>query len=306
MSIQVTSNSESKPNKAVDANLGDLASKGDDEIEKKNSEASTENADDENLDDSDTSENEDESSKEESEKETKPKKQGGFQRRINKLNSKLSAKDQEIEYWRQEALKAKSSPNDQPQDRKQKQVSLTDKPTADDFESHEEYIEALTDWKLERKLVDRDLRQKQEQIKSEVQKKTQSHIERVKSFVESHDDFSDLMEEVDDIKVPVAVQEIIIESENGPELMYELAKNRKEFERICSLSPLSAAKALGKFESRLNSSDDQKNKLNKISKAPHPPTPIRSKSASTMKKSIYDSDLSQAEYEALRRKQLSK
>ena len=304
MPISVISNSDSKPSEAVDGNLADLASKK--ESEDEINESASSELDDESKDESETSESDDESSEEKSEKEIKPKKQGGFQRRINKLNSKISAKDQEIEYWRQEALKSKSSPKPSTQDRNQKDISNSDRPIADNFESHDEYIDALTDWKLEKKLIDRDLKQKQEQIKSEVQKRTQSHIERVKTFVEKHDDFSDLMEEVDDIIVPVAVQEIIVESENGPLLMYELAKNRKEFERICSLSPLSAAKALGKFESGLDSSDDNKNKLNKISKAPHPPTPIRSKSANSVKKSIYDSELSQAEYEALRRRQLSK
>ena len=111
MSITVISNSDSKSTEAVDGSLADLASKKESEDEINDS-ASSE-LDDESKDESETSESEENESEENEKHIEKPKKQGGFQRRINKLNAKLSAKEQEADYWRQEAEKAKgqSVPN---------------------------------------------------------------------------------------------------------------------------------------------------------------------------------------------------
>lgn len=305
MSIAVISNSDSKSTEAVDGNLADLASKKESEDEINDS-ASSE-LDDESKDESEASESEDNESEENEKHIEKPKKQGGFQRRINKLNAKLSAKEQEADYWRQEAQKAKGQSVPNQKKANQYDESTSAKPKSDDFESHEEYIDALTDWKMEAKISDYENKKRVELARNEVQTKVKTHAERVKAFVSKHDDFHDLMEEVDDVRVSGAVQEIILDSENGPALMYELAKNRDEFERICSMTPLKAAKALGQFEAKLMSSiSKEKKETIQTSKAPKPPTPIRSQSKKATAKSIYDSELSQAEYEALRKRQLSK
>lgn len=265
------------------------------------SESVDEESTDETADDSESSEEE---TLDEEPKEKPKKKQGGFQRRINKLNSRLSAKEEEAEYWRQEFLKSKSSKDEQTPAKNN--VKAEGRPKADDFESHEDYIDALTDWKMEQKISSLEEKHQKERMQRAFQEKTQTHAQRVKDFSKKHSDFNEVLEEVDDVRVPGAIQELIIDSENGPEIMYELAKNRDELERICSLSPLSAAKAIGRIESRLSVSDDKKQNIITKKKVVHPPTPIRSRSEKTTQKSIYDSDLSQSEYEALRRKQLSK
>lgn len=272
---------------------------GDKEVEQ--SELVDEESTDETADDSDSSEEE---TLDEEPKEKPKKKQGGFQRRINKLNSRLSAKEQEAEYWRQEFLKSKSSKDEQTPAKNN--VKAEGRPKADDFESHEDYIDALTDWKMEQKISSLEEKHQKERMQRDFQKKTQTHAQRVKDFSKKHSDFNEVLEEVDDVRVPGSIQELIIDSENGPEIMYELAKNRDELERICALSPLSAAKAIGRIESRLSVSDDKKQNIITKKKVVNPPTPIRSRSEKTTQKSIYDDELSQAEYEALRRKQLSK
>jgi hypothetical protein len=287
--IQVT---ESKS--IEDSNLSDLVDADD------NAESSLK--DDETKDESETSETE------EKEVEKKPKKQkGGFQRRINKLNSRLSAKEEEAAYWRAEALKAKSR-SESSDSTSQAKPKNEGKPKADDFESHEDYVDALTDWKVEKKIFDYEEKKRGEAIKNEYASKAKTHAERVNSFVAKHSDFHEVLEEVSDVRLSGVVQELIIESDLGPDLMYHLAKDQDELERICALTPLAAAKAIGRLEIKLGGSKNENEKLNnkKISKAPNPPTPIRSKSEKSGKKTIFDDDLTQAEYEALRRKQRSR
>jgi hypothetical protein len=124
----------------------------------------------------------------------------------------------------------------------------------------------------------------------------------VAKFAEAHDDWDDVLEGVGKIQLTLAVQESIIDSENSAELMYELAKDPKELKRICNLTPLAAAKEIGKFESRFLKPSASSEKQ-KTSSAPTPVTPVRTRGASSSK-SIYDENLSQSDYEALRREQL--
>lgn len=239
----------------------------------------------------------------------KPKKKNnGFKKRIDKLTSKLSAKDQEVEYWKQEALKRQVSENEKPQDKSQKTENESGRPKEEDFESHADFIEALTDWKMDKRDKERETKSKETQLKTEFDRQLEAHNKRVDKFVESHEDFHDLIHELDGIPMSLAVQEIILESENGPELMYELAKNKKEYERICALNPVHAARALGMFEAKIkiqNPSESSK-EIKKTTKAPQPIAPVKANGSSSLKKTIYDPDLSQAEYEKLRREQMLK
>ena len=44
----------------------------------------------------------------------------------------------------------------------------------------------------------------------------------------------------------IAIQDIILNSENGPALMYELAKNKSDYERINRLNPILQLKRIRK------------------------------------------------------------
>ena len=107
------------------------------------------------------------------------------------------------------------------------------------------------------------------------------------------------------VEVPHYVSELFITSEHGPALMYELAKNTKELERISKLSPIQAALEIGKLEAKITSSSKSAapSVEKKATKAPAPIDPVGGKGGS-VKKSLSDPNLSQAEYEKLRREQM--
>jgi len=243
----------------------------------------------------------------ESEDDEKPKKPSSHKNRVKRLSEKLTAREQEIEYWKQEALKAKGSKeSDKPENIESNDIN-EGKPNADDFETHEDYIEALTDWKVDDRMAKRDVKTKEAQLKNDYDSKMKTHFERVEKFASKTDDWEDVITDINDIKMPLSIQQLLVESDNGPELMYELAKNRDEFERICSLSPLSAAKAIGKFESKVIRSEETTTTKESIktTKAPKPLKPVGKSSTGSGGKSIYDEDLTQAEYERLRAKQIA-
>lgn len=237
----------------------------------------------------------------------KPKKKGGFQRRIDKLNARYSAAQAEAEHWKSMALKGAGDKVPEKVDEPKKSVDPAGKPNPDTFDTHAEYVEALTDWKIEQRVKAAKEEAAKTQLMTEQEKLIKAHTERVKSFAEKTDDFNDVLESVDDVPVSPTIRELLISSDNGPELMYELAKTREEFERINKLSPLAAARELGKIESRLAAAatEPKKEEPKKLTKAPKPIGPVGAMGGAVVK-SIDDPNLSQAEYERLRMEQKRK
>ena len=305
MSIEVTSTTDTE--QAVVAAQGDQQTEKVEEVSKKEvAETSTdassnkgdESEDSQELSSGDTEEHDSESE----ESEEKPKKKSGYKNRVKRLANKLTAQEKETEFWRAEALKAKQNSSQEMEQEKAPPVAES-KPDPDDFEEHSDYVEALTDWKLEQKLRDRDVRTKEERLRENHQTKVSTFQEQVEGFKENHPDFDEAMESVNDIPMSSTVQEVVLESKVGPELMYGLAKNSEEYERICKLSPLEAAKALGRFEEKISKLNGGGEKA-QTTKAPKPIEPVGSKSSGSGAKSLDDPDISQKEFERLREKQI--
>lgn len=237
--------------------------------------------------------------------EDRPKKKvGGFQKRIQKLTKRVSDAEREREYWREQALKTQSK--EPAKAKTQGSVSETGdtEPNEEDFETHKAYVAALTDWKVEQKLKERDVAQRTEQIRTAHQTRVQTLQAKVKDFAKKHDDFQELIDQVDTPMSPAVEEFFLMAADNAPELMYELAKNPDEYERINNLGPLAAARELGKIEARLASPQKEKPKV--TTKAPPPPNPVSGRSDKAGKRTIFDPDLSQAEYEQMRREQIAK
>lgn len=179
------------------------------------------------------------------------KKKGGFQRRIDKLNSRVTEKEREIEYWKQQALKGASATTTEIPKVETTKTATEGKPNPEKFATHAEFVEALADWKTDQKLKERDDQARKAKIVSDQNEAVKSYNERAKAYSAKNPDFMEALEGVDDITVSPTVLVLIQASENGPELAHEMAKNREEWARICKLAPLAAAREIGKFESKL-------------------------------------------------------
>lgn len=313
MTISLSSTSDSP--EAVNAALGDLAAAK--PVEGTSETPPAEGAPDEGTpeekpeseepDNAEPSEPENEAEPEEEEEleaappEAKSKKKGGFQKRIDKLNAKNVAMEQEKEYWRQEALKARpAKETDQTAPAK---PTETGRPKADDYGTHDEYVEALADYRVEQKLAALEKTRREDAIKNEAKTKAIAYNEKLNEFKKSHGDFDDVMESVETIPLSLTVHEAILESDLGPELSYELAKDPKEFARICAMKPVQAAKEIGKIEARLTKSSEAPPEKKNVTKAPPPVTPVRTRSTSPVK-DVYKADLmTQAEWNRVRDEQ---
>lgn len=312
MSIQVGSTTDTK--EQVTAAQGDAKAKPDvvaatEEAVAEESKSASSEKTDETLEASDAS-TENETESEEKSDEGKSKKKGGVQKRINKLRAKTSAAEakaealsQEVNFLREQVAKGKN-----PEPQTATALRATDeKPNKDEFETHDDYIEALTDWKVDQKDKAKDVKTRETAIKTEVQKQVDVLGEKIKEFKKTHDDWDETIESIEDIPISLTVQEVILGSEDSALLMYELCKNRDEYERICKLPAIAAARELGKFEAKLLKAATSENTVEaKVTKAPKPMNPVGGKGSGSGKKSMDDPNLSQHEYEKMREEQLAR
>lgn len=227
-----------------------------------------------------------------------PKKKGGFQKKIGKLTKQREAARQEAEYWKSEALK-KADTSAQTPAAIVEPIKVEGRPTADTFETHEEYVEALADWKVDQKLSARDQKTKELDLKSEQEKQLKGYIAKRDEFAKGQDDYFERMEDIQTIPMSLTVNEALLTSDNGPELLYELAKDPEEYKRICSLPAIAAAREIGKLEAKLAQSSESKPET-KTTKAPKPLSPVGSSSSNTSTKKPDDMDFD--EYKAWRAK----
>jgi hypothetical protein len=227
--------------------------------------------------DEETEETEEEGDGEEKEGEeepAKPKRTGGFQRKIERLvreNEYLTRRFHELAYQQQR-------PPQPPQQPQQQQPAVADgRPRQDQFDSYDEYLDKLTDWKLEARLQQEHTAQQQRQQAAQQQERFNGWQQRVGQFRNEVPDFDDVFESVDHINLTPVLQQAIMADALGPKLAYELARRPEDFARIASLDPVGALTALGEFKARLEpakTAAPQQNGVKPVSRAPNPIRPV--------------------------------
>ncbi len=254
----------------------------------------SETLENESLDNDDSNES-DEDTLEDSE--SKPKKKNGFQKRIDRFRKQLSEKDIaaqkaqiDADYWKAKALGNNPNEKAAPEASSSKE-SVSQKPDPNLFSTNAEYIEALTDWKLDQKEQKAKAESKIEQAKSEYQKQVDTHNQKINEFKKQTPDFEKIvetfLEENGDVKFSPALEELILTSDMGPAVVYELAKNSDEFDRINKLSLVNAGREFGKLEARLaKDSGTQK----EVSKKTNAPAPLKTVGTSSTKASTKSPD----------------
>lgn len=228
-----------------------------------------------------------ETPKAEEKKEEEPKKQSHDERRWARLLKERAEAQAELKFLKEHYQ------------RQQQQPDKANAPARDKFESDEAYVQALTDYMVERKLAG----VKQELAQHQSQSRTQTEwVSKINQARADYADYDSVMEDAQDIPIEPAVAEAIQSSELGGDIAYYLGKNPEEALRINSLSPYAAAREIGRIESYVEYEKTQKAKKPSVSKAPNPIKPVHS-STSTASKSL--EDMSPSEYMAYMNKRES-
>lgn len=225
-----------------------------------------------------------------SETQGKPKK--GFEKRISKVVSERDRARQELEYWKEQALKGAQSQSTAPQ---QQVGQFTGKPTREMFENDDQYFEALSDFKVEQRLQERETAQEQRKL-------VENYNTRAQEFSKERPDFFDIINDAADLIIAPETAYIIQKSEIGPKLALHLAENPDVADKLNRLDATSRVYELGKIEAKLAPTQPiVKAEVKRVSSAPAPLTPVKG-AAPAAGKDLYDPTVSTAEWIAMRSK----
>lgn len=241
----------------------------------------------------------------------KEEKGQGAKKRIEKLVKQREEARRELEHWKAQAMKGQNQEHKPVQEtpkQEAKQESSEGEPQEEQFDTYKDYLKAQVKWELAQEKKAQEQQAKELEQKTQAQKQAEEFKSKIDSFAQNTPDFFDVIEECDEkVSTSFHVQEAIRNSDMPAQVLYELAKNPTEIERLNKLSVIAAAKEIGKIEARLSSQTESKEEKQtqekpqpKITKAPKPLNPVGSKGNSKTW-SLYDPDIPQAEFEKLLR-----
>lgn len=207
-----------------------------------------------------------------------------IQPRINELVRKRHEAEREAAYWRGVAqANANKTTVETPAP-----AAAPAKPTADQFKTYDEYVEALTDWKSDR-AVEKALASVNTKIeeKSTQQTAAQQEADRTKNWQARQEATKAVLKDYDevvgesDILIAPHVGELLLDSDHGPALAYKLAKDPELADKLNRTTERQAAKEIGKLEAAFDSAGTSSNGTTaapaaqpNVSKAPTPPRPV--------------------------------
>lgn len=263
-----------------------------DETAEESATDATEHADDESSDDS------------EAKQPSKGKPKRGVEKRIDELVKEREALRRELE-----AVKNGAQPH-QVQQAQQRVEQEADsdfgkpKPRLSQFENLEDYTEALTDWRIEKKEHDRAAVEARNNLYREVEEKATAWENREAAFKATVDDYDAYVhaDALQAMQPPRDVMAYLAESEFGPQLAYTILSDEETAEQFKAMSPLKQIGYLAKLEARFEADEPSQPapaKKTTVSKAPQPAKSLPKGKAVVAQKSIFDKDLSFAEYNRL-------
>lgn len=137
------------------------------------------------------------------------------------------------------------------------------KPKAEDFDTHEDYLDALSDWKVDVKLAERERN-------AQAEKLAQSWEEKKSAARQKYDDFDEVFNEAP-MPGPI-VAGALLKHAAGVEIGYYLAKNPDTYKRLNAMKdPIDVAYEMASIASKIATPE----KTKATSNAPRPPAPVR-------------------------------
>ena len=169
----------------------------------------------------------------------------------------------------------------------------------DQFNTYEDYADALAEYKAEELLAKRETARQHQDLLSQ-------YHDREEAARDRYDDFEQVAYNPK-LSITEAMAQSIQASDNGPDVLYYLGSNPKEADRIARLPFILQAKEIGKLEAGMASSPP----VRKTSTAPAPIAPVTARASGAP---IYDTtdprstkSMSTSEWiEAERRRQIKK
>ena len=188
----------------------------------------------------------------------------GVQKRIDRLTQEKYRLRAELDFLRSQ----------QPQQAQpaQQAQQTSQAPKLEQYNSIEEYLDALADHKASQKFdhlaKEREAKESQTRQQQEVAKLHESYTKQTEQARQAYEDFDDVVQDPD-LPISQAMAEAIMRSSNGADVAYYLGKNPDQAARIASLDPFSAAVEIGRIAATVVRPQPRK-----TSNAPPPIQPV--------------------------------
>lgn len=227
-------------------------------------------------------------------------------REIHELKAKLEAKEAPAAQVEADAAPVQELPN---------------KPTFAEFQAqgktYDDYIEALTDWKLEQREAAKAQEEAQRAENERIQATIAEWNDHANAARRKYDDFDETLS--DQVPIYQGVLNALVELENGPEVAYWLGKNRDQAQELMKLTETRAIARIGQISAELGNGDvisekpdaeiaeeeaeeeEPRPKRRAISAAP---APIRPVGGSSTKSSVPLDEVDYATYRKIRDQQI--
>jgi hypothetical protein len=228
-----------------------------------------------------------------------PKIPPDIQAEIEKLEAQRKKAEEDAKYWRRQKAEARAeyfrdrNKPPEPPETPAAPTAEIEKPDPDKYDDYNDYVDALTEYKVETK---RREWERDEQIKAE-HRNTEARMARLQEKINlGYSKYEDFEQVALDETVPITpvIADILAESDMPAEVAYYLGKNRTEAIAISRMTPVAAARAIGRIESQIESPQPRTQ-----TNAPPPIKPVGG-GPSVAKD---PEKMSQKEYEAWRREQ---
>ena len=227
--------------------------------------------------------------------------------KLNERFSELTQKRKDAEAKAKSESEARQAAERQIADLKAKYEApkakepLGPKPEPAKYDTVNAYTEALEKWTEEKIERDHETKETERKAKEEKENRTKAWLERQAKTREKMKDYDARIAQ-SEVRVSEPVQEAILESEVGPEILYHLAEHPELADDIGKLTVAGALRAVGRLEAKLmadaeraakaearaakaEAKEDEEEqekpavKVAEVSKAPAPISPIKSGSA---------------------------
>jgi len=195
--------------------------------------------------------------------------------RITKKVRENAARDAELRLRREMESRPASTPAAQPD--KKDPPQQDEAPKRETYSSYEEYVEARADWRA--RVAAREEREqaaKEEQERKEretLQTREKDWHGRINKAAEKYTDFATVMEDSEATLALIhssPMRAFIVESDIGPEIIYELCRNPAEAKRIAELPPRKQAAEITKIEEKLAAAAPKPNDEEKVDEVDDP------------------------------------
>lgn len=226
-----------------------------------------------------------------------PRRKTGAEARIDELTRLRREAERDRDYWREHATRQNPAQQTAAAHEQPKAV-----PKLEDFN----YDEAAYQIALVAHVKDEAARQVRDEFRKEQEQLTQK--QRIESWRKRESEFAAKTPDYEDkayrAPIPDEAADIIRDCENGPAVAYYLGDHPDEARALHGLSATAMARVIGRIEAKLEAPAAPALASKPVSKAPPPPPKIDA-TEPAVAKSLDDPDLTDAEFEKIRRRQIA-